>query len=74
MMVYFTKMVVCLKVILTESVDCERILYHLWYYWNVCCHWAHCLLINTHTHTQKGHIAMWLQFLERHTARMTTSY
>ena len=42
MMVYFTKMVVCLKVILTEIVECERILHHLWYYWNVCCHWAHC--------------------------------
>jgi hypothetical protein len=28
---------------------------------------------HTHTHT-KGHIAMWLQFLEGQTTRMTTSY
>jgi len=41
-MIYFTKIVVCLKVILTEIVECETILYHLWYYWNVSCHWAHC--------------------------------
>lgn len=27
-------MVVCLKVNLTEIVECERIFYHLWYYWN----------------------------------------